>query len=148
MYADMVTRPSTTLLPCSGPTTPGHRSAERSHHIFLRVLYRAAADSAWPTSRLCTTGSPIDRGAEEDEVGPQHGLHQGQRNGSSLIDDQQLCLAQALVVLRLDVLHRLQVNKHYEAYDQDVHFFFFTCSLFCSLIPSMKAVRHFCQTSG
>ena len=56
------------------------------------------------------TRSPIDCRAEEDEVGPQHGLHKGQRYGSGLINDQQLCLAQPLMVLGLDVLHRLQAG--------------------------------------
>lgn len=52
-------------------------------------------------------GAPVDCGAEEDKVGPQHGLDQGQRDGGGLIDDQQLRLPQPLVVLRLNVLHRL-----------------------------------------
>ena len=55
--------------------------------------------------------APIDCGAEEDEVGPQHGLHQGQWNGGCLIDDQQLRLPQPLMVLRLNVLHRLQATE-------------------------------------
>ncbi len=54
--------------------------------------------------------SPVDCGAEEDEVGPQHGLHQRQRDGGRLINDQQLRLPQPLMVLWLDVLHRLQAT--------------------------------------
>lgn len=43
-------------------------------------------------------------GAEEDEVGPQHGFDQRQRDGRRLVNHQQLRLRQLGVVLRLDVL--------------------------------------------
>ena len=43
-------------------------------------------------------------GAEEDEVGAQHGLDQRQRDGRRLVNNQQLRLRQLGVVLRLDVL--------------------------------------------
>lgn len=55
-------------------------------------------------------GAPIDSGAEENEVGTQHGLDKGQWDGGRLIDDQQLCLPQPLVVLRLYVLNRLHIR--------------------------------------
>lgn len=60
------------------------------------------------------------RGAQEDEVGAQHGFDQGQRDGGRLVDDQQLGLGQPRVVLRLDVLHGLAVvavhiDAHYGA---------------------------------
>ena len=53
-------------------------------------------------------GAPVDGGAEEDEVGPQQPPDDRQRDGGRLVDHQQLRLRQALVVLRLDVLHRLR----------------------------------------
>lgn len=57
--------------------------------------------------------SPVDSGAEEDEVGPEHGLDQGQWDGGRLVYHQQLRLAQPLVVLRLHVLHRLRAGTYF-----------------------------------
>ena len=52
---------------------------------------------------------PVHGAAEEDEVGPKHGTHGGERDGCGLVDDQQLGLGQPRVVVGLDVLHRLAV---------------------------------------
>ena len=54
--------------------------------------------------------APIDGGAEEDQVGPEHGLNDRQRDGGRLVNDKQLRLGQALVVLRQDVLDRLRAK--------------------------------------
>ena len=54
--------------------------------------------------------APVNGGAEEDQVGPEHGLDDRQRDGGRLVDHQQLRLRQALVVLREDVLHGLRAK--------------------------------------
>lgn len=53
----------------------------------------------------------VDGGAEEHEVGAEHGAHQRQRDGGRLVDHQQLRGgAGAGAVLRGHVLHRLAVG--------------------------------------
>ena len=61
---------------------------------------------------LIRTFVTVDGGAQEHEVRPQHGSHDGQRYGGGLVDDQQLGLRQPRVVLRLDVLHRLRAGSN------------------------------------
>jgi hypothetical protein len=61
-----------------------------------------------PEGKSGTRYTPIDRGAQEDEVRAQHLLDYGQWNGRRLVDDQQLCLPQLRVVLCLNVLDSLQ----------------------------------------
>mmetsp|Transcript_31326 Transcript_31326/g.99939 ORF Transcript_31326/g.99939 Transcript_31326/m.99939 type:complete len:481 (-) Transcript_31326:438-1880(-) len=59
----------------------------------------------------------VDGGAEEHEVRPQQLLHHGQGDRRGFVDHQQLGLRQLLVVLRLDVLHRLPVPaEHVDAH--------------------------------
>jgi hypothetical protein len=70
--------------------------------------HKAHVESARCACRAARAAAPVDCGAEEDKVGSQHGLHNGQRDGRGLIDYKKLCLPQPLVVLRLDVLHSLQ----------------------------------------
>lgn len=55
---------------------------------------------------------PVDSGAQEHEVRPEHRFDGGQGDRSCLIDDQQLCLCQLSMVLRLDVLERLHTGGH------------------------------------
>ncbi|EGG25142.1 hypothetical protein DFA_03389 [Cavenderia fasciculata] len=52
----------------------------------------------------------VDGRREEDEVGPEQVLDVGEGDGGSLIDDDELCLAEFLVVLRLDVLDSLTMR--------------------------------------
>ena len=47
---------------------------------------------------------PVDGGGHEDEVGPQQLLDQGQWDGCSLVNHQQLCLAQFHSIRWVDVL--------------------------------------------
>ena len=81
---------------------------------------------------------PIDSGAQEDKVGPKHGLDQGQGDGSSLVNHQQLSLCQRSIVLRLDVLHCLQdtaphtvlvASRALPTYLNDMHFTSACCQL-------------------
>lgn len=53
--------------------------------------------------------APVDRRAEEHEVRPQHRPDERQRDRRRLVDDQELRVREARVVLRRDVLHRLAV---------------------------------------
>lgn len=49
---------------------------------------------------------PIDGGSHEHQVRAQQVLHQGQRNGSSLVDHHELGLAQLHGISGVDVLQR------------------------------------------
>ena len=53
----------------------------------------------------------VDCGAEEHQVGSKHGLDQGQRDRGGFIDHEQLSLGQLGMVLGLDVLDSLAVQK-------------------------------------
>ena len=49
-------------------------------------------------------GRPVDGGGHEYEVGPEQCLDDGQGDGRSLVDAQELCLRQHVAVSRLDIL--------------------------------------------
>jgi hypothetical protein len=53
---------------------------------------------------------PVDGGGHEDEVGTQQLLHVGQGDGGGFVDNDQLGLAELVVVLRVDVLDGLSVG--------------------------------------
>lgn len=61
---------------------------------------------------LCSSVAPVDRGAEEDEVRPEHLLYERQRDRCGLVHHQQLRLPKLAVVLWLNVLDRLHEAQH------------------------------------
>lgn len=100
-------------------------------------------------------GAPVDCGAEEDKVGPQHGLDQGQRDGGGLIDDQQLRLPQPLVVLRLNVLHRLYSRAQNVAQHKLTDIISLFIPLSSNALPPVQArcyrinsISHACSNPG
>ena len=80
----------------------------------------------------------IDGGAQEDEVGAQHRLHQRQRDRRRLVDDQQLRGAEARVVLRLDVLHRLRSSRHCSAASTVAHCVTMLTDHCCIIMHTLK----------
>ena len=89
-------------------------------HLGCRVVqllnwHTRCTTKATPARTRRARDAPVDSGAEEHQVGAQQLFDDGQRDGGRLVDDQQLRLVAALVVLRLDVLDGLAVVA------EDVH---------------------------